>query len=457
MGAKVWYVAAGKKKAGPMTSDRLRRQVSVGKLPDGALAWRDGMDSWEPVEAIDRLQPRDESADAVIEDSGSRAVAAPKRKSKSKTGSGKTRTPSKGKTSRSGERTAIDKSGERKAASKAKAPAKRRKASARTGDAALGSFEPLYRLGWTDMFKAFGYGLEFGRIKLALAGMMLPFAAVVVLVGVAWVAAKLHVLLALPVLLVAAIAAYALTMVAVGALSYHTKHQLLELERPTVKEALRHALSNAAPLCVPPFLLSVAWLVPVVALVVLALLVKIPYVGPLGTGLLFGLHLALGGLTVFLIVAGGVAMTFGPVAAAFEETGIKGTLRIVLDYARRSMGRTLVWGFLPSLVFSPFSGVVSLLAALATALPLAAVFASVGPDTVAWLQGGAVGDSPHAYSLQMTLLIGVWVGFMGVVVFAVLASVNNALVSLLYVGGREGNDSLISRDTYLARCAEGDA
>ena len=454
MSAKVWYVAAGKKKAGPMTSDRLRRQVRVGKLPDGALAWRDGMDTWEPVEAIDRLQPRDESADDVIEDSGSRAVAAPKRKSKSKSksGSGKTRTRSKGATSRSGERKAVGKSGERKV----KAPAKRRKTST-SSPAEAGAFTPLYRLGWTDMFKAFGYGLEFGRIKLALAGMLLPFAAVVVLLGVAWVAAKLHVLLALPVLLVAGVAACALTMVAVGALSYYTKHQLLELERPTVKEALHHALSNAAPLCVPPFLLSFAWLVPVVALVVLALLVKIPYVGPLGTGLLFGLHLALGGLTVFLLVAGGVAMTFGPVAAAFEESGIKETLRLVIDFARRSLGRTLVWGFLPSLVFCPFTSVVSLLAFMATALPLAAVYAAVGPDTVAWLQSGAVGDSPHAYSLQMTLLIGLWVGFMGVVVFALLASVNNALVSLLYVGGREGNDSLISRDTYLARSAEGDA
>jgi len=457
MGAKVWYVAAGKKKAGPMTSDRLRRQVSVGKLPDGALAWCDGMDSWEPVAAIDRLQPRDESADAVIEDSGSRAVAAPKRKSKSKTGSGKTRTPSKGKTSRSGERKAVSKSGERKAASKAKAPTKRGKASARSGDTALGSFEPLYRLEHRDMFKAFAFGLEGGRIKLALAGMLMPFAAVVVLGGLGVLAAKLHVLLALPVLFAASVAAYALTMVSVGALSYHAKHQLLELERPTVREALRHALRNAAPLSVPPFLLSVAWLVPLIALVVLALVVKIPYVGPVGTGLLFGIHIALGGLTLFLILAAGVAAAFGPVAAAFEETGVKGTLRIVLGFAKRSMARTVAWGLLPSLAMGPFSWLVSTLALAALSLPLLAVFAAVGPETLEWLQAGGVGDAPYPGAMLMILLIGVWIGFVGVVVSAVLGSVHNALVSLLYVGGREGNDSLISRDTYLARCAEGDA
>ena len=44
-----------------------------------------------------------------------------------------------------------------------------------------------------------------------------------------------------------------------------------------------------------------------------------------------------------------------------------------------------------------------------------------------------------------------WVGVFVSAVFSILVSVQNGILSLLYVGGREGNDERISRDTWLAR------
>ncbi|MEZ6189413.1 MAG: DUF4339 domain-containing protein [Planctomycetota bacterium] len=436
MGAKVWYVAAGKKKAGPMTSGRLRQQLDVGKLPDGALAWRDGMEAWEPVAEIEHFQSAPAEASAVEE---APEAMAPKARTKTKTSS--TKRKSRSGVSASGERKVTRKSGTKRTARKAE-----------TGAA---GFTPPYRLEWKHMFLAFGRGLELERVKLALMGFSLPALALVLLGGVGVLAAKLHVLLALPCMGLGALAAYVLTTVAVGALSYHARFQILEQEPPRAQEALRHALSQAASLSVPPFVLSLAWLVPLVLLGILALVVKIPYVGPVGTGLLFGVHLALGALTLFLVVAAGVAAAFGPVAAAFEGAGIKDTLGLVLGFAKRSLVRALAWGALPNLGISALAQVLCLIAALVVALPLAAVFASVGPETLEWLQAGGMGDAPYPGAMLMLIFMGLWIGFVGVVVCAILASVHNALLSLLYAAGRPGNDSLISRDTYLARCAEG--
>ena len=193
MAAKVWYVAAGKKKAGPMTSDRLRRQLSVGKLPKGALAWRDGMEAWEPVVEIDHLQPREADGGAEAQGSASsvevavpaQRTAAPKQRSTARS------TPSgAGKASRSGSRKGLKgTSGSRKA--------RTAKPATGAGTVEAGAFKPNFRFERKDMWQAFGLGLELGRVKLALAGMLLPAGASAVLGGVALVAAKLHVLLAL--------------------------------------------------------------------------------------------------------------------------------------------------------------------------------------------------------------------------------------------------------------------
>ena len=440
MSAKVWYVAAGKKKAGPMTSGRLAKQVSLGKVPEEALAWKEGMEDWEPIHTIDRFAGSDEDAPTQV----GPLDEAPKPKKKKRKPSSK---------SKVAVMEPLDE------AVRAPKPAKKktgktprpRTPTARGGDDL--SFVPLYRLAWTDMFRAFGMGLEGQRLKLALPACLLPAAGVAVVLVMGLVAAKLHALLALPFALLAPIVGYVLTTVGVGAMSYYSRHQLQELERPGVKECLRYALQRASAMSLPPFVLALSPLVPLVALVILALLVKIPVVGPLGTGLLFGVHLALGISVTFLCIAAGLAGAFGPVVAAFEETGAKATMRVVLDFARRSLMRTVLWSMLPSLAMGPFAHVLLVLGVISISLPLAAVSATVGVDTVQWLASGAMGDSPHQMSLVMVLLIGVWVG-LGLTAFgSVIVSVQNALCSLLYVGGRPGNDDMISRDTYLARRA----
>ena len=52
---KVWYLAAGKKKVGPISTDRVRERVAAGKVPAGALAWKEGMNDWLPVDEIHEL------------------------------------------------------------------------------------------------------------------------------------------------------------------------------------------------------------------------------------------------------------------------------------------------------------------------------------------------------------------------------------------------------------------
>ena len=59
-----------------------------------------------------------------------------------------------------------------------------------------------------------------------------------------------------------------------------------------------------------------------IGLVVISFGLKIPFVGPLGTGLLFCVHLALGAATLYLLVVGASATAFGPVVAAFEGHGL---------------------------------------------------------------------------------------------------------------------------------------
>jgi hypothetical protein len=443
MAAKVWYVAAGKKKAGPMTSGRLRKQVGLGKVPDGALAWREGMDEWEPVEAIDRFQVSDGSETELVDSPDDSRGSSEERatRKKKKTRSSKAKVAVLDAPAKKARRT-VTKSRQRKVESDA---------------AAALSFVPLYRIGWTDMWRAFGMGLEGGRVKLALAASLLPFVGAGLLVALAALAAQASVLLALPLLGLAGLAGYVLLTVAMGALSYYSRHQLQELERPTVKESLRYALDRAAAMSLPPFLLSIAWLVPVIALAILAVMVKIPFLGPLGTGLLFGVHVALSASVLFLIMGAGVAGVFGPVTAAFEETGAKSTMRLVLEFARRSMARTALWGLLPTAAMGPFTGALLALGVVVLAIPLAAVAAAVGPDTLMWIQGGGMGEPPHAMLTPMVLMIAAWVGLVFTALGAIVTSVQNALCSLLYLGGRQGNDAQISRDTYLARRAGGEA
>lgn len=430
-GSKVWYLAAGQKKVGPLAASRVLERVAQGKVPNEARVWRDGMDDWLPIHQVAEFQVEPtvvrESAQGEVETKAPPGAEAPAKPKKVRAGSG------------------------------AGAVADRPRAVTKTRTAASGvvapaeaAFEPPHRIERRDLWRAFGLGLDRRRVTIVLGAVIMATVAGALVGVVGLVAGKIHPVLQLPFVLGSALASFALSAIGLGALSRHSRRQFEEATPPTLAEAFGYALRHAGALIVPPLVLSVAWLAPLVALVLLTLLIKIPYLGPIGTGALFGVHIALGALTLYLMVTAGIASAFAPVVVGFEGTGVLATLRALLDFARRSTARVLLWSILPGLAFVPFAGAVLLVTALTLALPLGTVTAMVGGDLFAWVKGGMLGDAPVSGLMIGAVPMALWIGLAISAALAVLASVSNSLLSHLYVAGRPGNDARATRDAWIA-------
>lgn len=461
MNAKVWFLAAGKKKVGPISTNRVLKRVASGKVPSGALAWKEGMDEWLPIGDISELAVAWEEPtvlEAPPEDGSSR------KKKKKKASNGRVKAKAEDADSEDAEEDTnekvqlLDKPKKKESRAKVKAvngrvtktKAKTKKASSGTNAALPLSFVPLHRIERKDIWRSFGMGLSRSRVTLTLAAFGGTALVGGLLSGLGALAMKAHVLLALPFSLAASLAVYVLGCLGLGALSYSSRCQLQDREAPTIKEALSFAWTNVAALTVTPFLLSVAWIVPLLALVLITLMVKIPYVGPVGTGALFGIHIALSAATLFLVLTAGIGSLYTPVIVGFEETGIKGTFSVLLDFVKRSTARIVFWGALPSAAQIPFSGFVIGIAAAILFPALVLVFGMAGgPKITHWLMSMGAGEPPVAGLSVGIVPLMIWVGLFVSAVFAVLASVQNSMLSLLYLGGRDGNDMLISRDAYL--------
>lgn len=430
--AKVWFLAAGQKKVGPMATARVLERVAQGKVPAEARVWREGMDEWLPLHQVAEFQTE------------RTVVPEPTEEKARRSGEG------------SGERRARrDASGERKLTSsaerkRAKAPAAAAKPAAPTPSA---PFAPAYRVERRDLWRAFGLGIDRRRATILLSSLLAAGVASGVVMVVGKVAGLIHPLLALPFVLAAALTSFAVSSIGLGALSFHSRRQLEEGPAPTLGEAFGHAARHAGALIVPPIALSVAWLVPVVGLVLLALLLKIPYLGPIGTGLAFGAHIALGALTLYLLLTAGVASVFAPVVVGFEGTGVGDTFKRLLEFSRRSTARVLLWSITPSLAFVPFSLLVVSFAALSVALPLGALTVVGGREVATWIASGMATDAPLPGLMIGALPMAGWIGLTIAAALAVLGSVANSLVSHLYVAGRPGNDERPTRDAFLAACA----
>lgn len=415
--SKVWYLAAGQKKVGPMATSRVLERVAQGKVPAEARVWRDGMEAWLPIHEVEEFR----TEKTIVP-----AAPAPERKASTKSGSGVTtsiaRTPKRAVVTRSS-----------RPAAPVDAP-----------------FVPPHRIERADLWRAFGLGLDRRRVGIVLATVLGAVALGGALAFAGHLASKLHALLALPFLLAAGLGASALSAVGLGALSYHSRRLVEGAAPPTVGEAFGFALRHGAALIVAPVALSVAWLVPLVGLIVLSVAVKVPYLGPIGTGALFGVHIALGFLTLYLLLTAGMASAFAPVAVGFEGGGVVATFRALLGLARRSTARVLLWSALPGAALVPFSGAVLVVTALGLALPLASVGLMAGQDLRIWIALDMAGDCPLP-GLEVGLLpAAMWVGLTVAAGLAVIGSVGNALLSLLYAAGREGNDELPTRDAALA-------
>ena len=439
MNAKVWFLAAGKKKVGPISKGRVLQRVATGKVPQGALAWREGMEDWLPVTEISEFAGA--LAEADLEDSGLEAVAeAPTR---TKATPRKQSSPSEALAKPEGKTKAKTKKASRPKLEAA--PAAERAESSRAE-----GFRPLHRIERADVWRSFGLGLSRSRVTLTLAVFGSTALVGGLIAGLGALAMQAHVLLALPFVLLAGLSVYVLGCLGLGALSYSARCQLEERAAPTILEALSFARGKLAALTLTPFLLSVAWIVPLVALVLVTLLVKVPYLGPLGTGTLFGVHLTLSAATLFLLLTAAIGSLYTPVIVAFEETSVKDTFRVLLEFVKRSTARILLWGALPSLAQVPFTGLVLGVGAAVLLPALILVFgAAGGPQVGRWLASAGAGEPPVAGLSVGIVPLMIWIGLFASAVTSILASVQNSMLSLLYLGGREGNDQLISRDSYL--------
>lgn len=458
--ARVWFLAAGQKKVGPLAAARVLARVAQGKVPADARVWRDGMDEWLPLHAVSEFQteatvvPGRADAERPSSDDGRDRRAA-----RAAVGAGK-----------------LASSGERKRI-KAAVHAKADESTAPRTDARIGSkadaksaaklgtkaasaprpaeapFAPAWRFERRDLWRAFGLGVDRRRATILLLTLLGAGVASGLVTVVGKVAGMIHPLLAVPFVLAAGLASFAAAALGAGALSFHSRRQLEDAAPPTIGEAFGHALRHAASLTIPPLALSIAWVGPVLALGILALLVKIPYLGPIGTGLLFGVHIALGALTLYLLLTAGVASVFAPVVVGFEGTGVVDTFKRLLEFSRRATARVLLWSLLPGLAFVPFALLVLSLTALSLALPLGALGAVAGRDLAAWFASGMTTEAPLAGATVGLLPLAAWTGLTLAAALSVLGSVANSLVSHLYAAGRAGNDERPTRDAVLAASA----
>lgn len=435
---KEWFLAAGNKKVGPLTRTRVLERLQDGKVPASTLVWKEGMTDWLPPSDVPELG----AAETILTEPKRAKTGNKGSREGSREGSLDSREDSR-EESREGSREGVARPKKRPSSSGTGALT-RSKGAAKRAVVGASAFVPPHRFEKRDMWRAFGLGLERRRVGLAFAGMGLVLLVSLLSNGMAGALGMIHPLIGVPFALAAGLLTSAAVSVVLGALAWQTRRRL-EGESVGALEALRFALERPGALAIPPLVLSVAWLAPLLGLAILALLAKIPYLGPIGTGLVYGLHIALGGATLFLVLCAGMGGAFAPVVAAFEETGVKDTLLRLMELVKTSAVRVVLWGALPSVTLVPFGLTVLGLALLALAIPLATTALALGPETFGWVRLGGAGDPPYPGLVAGAIPLALWVVILLGVVVAVIGSVQSALVSLLYVGGRPGNDELPGR------------
>ncbi len=494
--AKQWYLKAGSKQVGPMTATRVRERLAQGKIPGRARAWREGMDEWDYIKDIPELSDRVEAGDVGADGSDSSSEA-PARANGAKS---KTVALPKKRPSRDGHRTAPQKSPAAKKqnavvrapvkgkGSLDKANAKARPAPKKSGgimgflfpDELPLTFEQPYRMERKDMTGAFGLAMSVPRVKLLTLTMFVACCLALAPLAATFV----HIILGGLVGLVCAPLSYVFIQIAMGALSYQTRRQIETGETPSPTEALGFAKRHGLALAITPVLVGFLTGVPIVILGVLSALDLIPVVGPIFNGLIFGVHIALSAAALFLLVASSLIWVFGPVIVAFEESGVIATIKILFDLVRRSFVRLILWSLWPQFVYLFFAiavlsvgatvigvplGIHTTLGGASAALGGAAIAPSPSFDDVDWENmdledmesfNDSGSDAGFASSAGATAIGGgmiaaaiptaLWTALAVAAVIALLASAQNAITCLLYLGGRRGNDDLPTRDAWIA-------
>ncbi len=442
MSAKVWYLAVGQKKVGPVSEEEVKSRIASGKLPDKAVAWKDGMAGWSNIKEVPEFAAAFAALDAPAEPepapepAPAPVAAAPAPAPKKKTG----RKPRPEPQPEAAEADA--EGGEKKGGGL--------REFFFPSSVNLGFKQP-FRIGWKDVFRAFGTGMAVNRLKTVLIVGGIAAALLLVLGGISFVSMNyIHMIVALPFVFLLFVGLVVLGSVAMGALSFQTREQLVNGRCPGPKEALGEARKHIMALVLTPLAIFGLMLVAVIVLAILNVLGLIPFVGPLITGLIFIVHIAVGGLIFFLALTQQFSVFMGPVIVGFEGSGVKDTIKILFDYVRRSTVRFVLYGFLPNLVYSIFTSLVVGVAAGMLAAPVGMGTQFQTFHVRLWYD--SVGISTLSYGVYLSMF---WVAVFGFIVLGLLASVANAIVSFLYLAGRKGNDECIDYNTYLARREDG--
>jgi hypothetical protein len=438
--SKVWFLASGTKKIGPLSEARVLERIAEGKVSPRVKAWKEGMDEWQTVGSIPEFAGAETLVQEVSKEEEPEAEAKPEPKKPLKR-----------------------RSSPKVAALVARLPEG-------------GSFEQPYRIERDDLWRAFEIGFDVPRIKVALIAM-----GVVLFLGLGSAfAAWLHVILGALCALASVPLSLGMVALTMGALSYQTRRSIETGETPAPGEAFQFAKKHAAALILSPVVVSILAVLPPIALGIKSLISWIPSVGPPAAGLSFGLDLALSAFMFFMLVAASFAWQLVPSIVAFEEQGVIGTVKTVLATVRSRVVRLLFWARKPLAALGGLSLGLMVLAAVVTAVPAALnmkalginftsshVEASPEPGTEQGATENSTDEQAPAHAFpkvtrpslpampSVDLSVGLfgmicWTGVLLAIVFAVLASTTSALNGLLYLACRAGNDDRITRDDYLA-------
>ncbi|MDF1662634.1 MAG: hypothetical protein P1V97_12735 [Planctomycetota bacterium] len=385
-----WYLGSKKKPVGPMTAAKVHKYIEKGKTSSKTRIRRGEDGEWILLYEEPYFQDALESAsndgvaeaededmtpfasdvmDAVEEAPQAQPVAPAKKAPKPK----KRAAPS------------VDDDGEKKGL-----------AAFFAGTASEPSYDPGYRFEKRDVWRAFSAGMTKTRVLFAFIILIAVSVIGGVFAGIAGIGAMIHPVAALIAMGLGFAVMISVANMGLGALSYHTR-MALEGETLGVKDCFRFAFQNYAPLTMVPFVSTLLPMIPLILLVILAFIAKIPYVGPVGTGLVFVIHILLGGLTVLFLTMAGVSWVFTPVLVAFGQDTVKGTLKALLGFLKTAAVRFIFRSFWPSLGFSGFAFLVMFIGNGIVMVPVVMTLGASGGDTLKTMMSNMPGMGRRPY------------------------------------------------------------
>lgn len=346
-----WYLGSKKKPVGPMTAAKVRKYIEKGKTSSKTRIRRGEEGEWillyEEAYFQEALESASTDGVAETEDEDVTPFASDMMDAVEEEVPEQAPAPAKKAPKKAPKKRAA-------AASTADDGGKKGLAAFFAGTESEPSYDPGFRFEKRDVWRAFSAGMTKTRVLFAFIILIAVSVIGGIFAGIAGIGAMIHPVVALIAMGLGFAVMISVGNMGLGALSYHTR-MALEGETLGVKDCFRFAFQNYAPLTMVPFVSTLLPMIPLILLVILAFVAKIPYVGPVGTGLVFVIHICLGALTVLFLTMAAVSWVFTPVLVAFGQDTVKGTLKALLGFLKTAAVRFLFRSFWPSLGLSGFA------------------------------------------------------------------------------------------------------